>query len=275
MHPLGEKYLRKEMLPFLWCPGCGNGTILHAALRAIDGLGIIDEVALVGGIGCSGWIPTYVKADVIHTLHGRTLAFATGLKMSGPTRKVIVFTGDGDCLGIGGNHCIHSARRNLDITVIMVNNQIYAMTGAQVAPTTPFAGTTKTTPYGNPEPPFDSCELVRAAGATYVARWTSGHFRQLSKGIAEAITHDGFAFIEVLTQCPTQAGRILHNTGDPTQLLDLLKANTVPIEAARKKGAAAIEGKLLIGTLVDDHQKPEYSTTYYGKLDRISGGSQE
>ncbi len=126
---MGEKYLRKDSLPFLWCPGCGNGTILAATVRAMDQLAVIDDVALIGGIGCSGWIPVYIRADVLHVLHGRTMAFGTGLKMSDPKRKVIVFTGDGDCLGIGGNHFIHAARRNLDMTVLMVNNQIYGMTG--------------------------------------------------------------------------------------------------------------------------------------------------
>ena len=181
MHPIGEKYLRKKPLPFLWCPGCGNGIIIGSFLRAVDRLGCNNQLALVGGIGCSGWMPTYINADTLHVLHGRTLAFATGLKMSDPKRKVIVFTGDGDCLGIGGNHFIHSARRNLDVTVIMVNNEIYAMTGGQVAPTTPYDGKTKTSPYGNKEIPFDGCELAKAAGATYIARWTAAHPKQLSK----------------------------------------------------------------------------------------------
>ena len=145
----------------------------------------------MGGIGCSGWIPVYIDADTLHSLHGRTLPFATGLKMSNPKRKVIVFTGDGDCLGIGGNHFIHTARRNLDITVIMVNNRIYGMTGGQVAPTTPLKAKTKTSFYGNPEDPFDACELAKVAGATYVARWTAAHPLPLSRSIAEAIDPRG------------------------------------------------------------------------------------
>ena len=272
MHPIGEKYLRKEALPFLWCPGCGNGTILGATLRAIDQLGIIDQVALVGGIGCSGWIPTYIYADILHTLHGRALPFATGLKMSDPKRKVIVFTGDGDCLSIGGNHFIHSARRNIDFTVIMVNNQIYGMTGGQVAPTTPYDAKTTTSPHGNPEVPFDACELAKTSGATYVARWTAAHPRQLSKTIAEAISHEGFAFIEVLTQCPTQAGRIIYGIADSATLLDMLKSNTITIKAARKKNPEELKGKLLVGTLFQDDQKPEFVKSYYRTV-RVSGAS--
>jgi len=263
MHPIGEKYLRKEGLPFLWCPGCGNGTILGATLRAIDQLGIIDQIAFVGGIGCSGWIPTYINADVMHALHGRAVPCATGLKMSDPKRKVIVFTGDGDCLGIGGNHFIHSARRNIDITVIMVNNQIYGMTGGQVAPTTPHHAKTTTSPHGNPEVPFDACELAKASGATYVARWTAAHPRQLGKAIAEAIFHEGFAFIEVMTQCPTQAGRIIHGIADSATLLDTLKSNTIPVKAAKGKNPEQLEGKFLLGRLFHDKRKVEFSKSYY------------
>lgn len=262
MHPLGEKYLRKIALPFLWCPGCGNGTILSAAIRAIDSLDIRENIALVGGIGCSGWIPVYLEADTLHVLHGRAIPFATGLKMSDPKRKVLVFTGDGDCLGIGGNHFIHGARRNVDITVIMVHNQIYGMTGGQVAPTTPNAGKTKTSPYGNPEHPFNGCELAKAAGATYVARWTTGHPRQLANALAEAISHAGFSYVEVLTQCPTQAGRVIHGTADPAKLLDTIKAATIRVKAAAGKPEEEWQGKLLLGTLHHDPNKPEFASLY-------------
>ncbi len=263
MHPIAERYLRKDALPFLWCPGCGNGTILGAAIRAIDELDIIDEIALVGGIGCSGWIPTYINADVMHVLHGRALPCATGRKMSDPNRRIIVFTGDGDCLGIGGNHFIHAARRNLDITVVMVNNQIYGMTGGQVAPTTPSMAKTSTSPSGNPELPFDACELAKGAGATYIARWTAGHPRQLRRAMREAISHEGFAFVEVLTQCPTQAGRIMHGTADPATLLDMLTSNSVTITAAKKRSPQELQGKFLIGTLLKDSKKPEFSKSYF------------
>lgn len=262
MNPLGETYLRKSALPFLWCAGCGNGTVLSASLRAIDRLQIIDNAAFVGGIGCSGWIPVYIDADTLHTLHGRPLAFATGLKLSNPARKVIAFTGDGDCLGIGGNHFIHCARRNLDVTVILVNNQIYGMTGGQVSPSTPCRAVSKTSVYGNPESPFDAAELARAAGATYIARWTTAHPVQLSRAIEAAILHEGFSLVEVLSQCPTQAGRLTHGTGDPAGVLDILKSKTVSIKKAQKMTAEELTGQLVIGTLFETDQKPEFVCSY-------------
>ena len=148
MHPLAEKYLRKAGLPFIFCPGCGDGTVLNVFLRAVDEMGIFSDLALVGGIGCSGWLPTYLKSDVLHVLHGRAIPFACGLKLTDPRRKVVVFTGDGDCAGIGGNHFIHGARRNIDLTVIMINNGIYGMTGGQAAPTTPLRSGPRPRPTG-------------------------------------------------------------------------------------------------------------------------------
>ncbi|MGD2272044.1 MAG: thiamine pyrophosphate-dependent enzyme [Desulfobacterales bacterium] len=262
MNPIGEKYLRQSALPFLWCSGCGNGTVLNAAIRAIDELGIIKDVALVGGIGCSGWIPVYVKADVMHTLHGRPLAFATGLKMSNPQRKVIVFSGDGDCLGIGGNHFIHTARRNLDVTLILVNNQIYGMTGGQVSPCTPQETKSKTSVYGNPETPFDAVELARAAGASYISRWTTAHPIQLHKAIAGAIEHEGFALVEALSQCPTQAGRLSHGISEPVQLLDMIKSHTISIKKAQKAGPEDMQGKYVIGNLLKNREALEFACSY-------------
>jgi 2-oxoglutarate ferredoxin oxidoreductase subunit beta len=262
MNPFGEKYLRKKALPFLWCPGCGNGTVLNSAVRAIDELGIIDKVALVGGVGCSGWMPVYIDADTLHALHGRTLAFATGLKVSDPSRKVIVFTGDGDCLGIGGNHFIHSARRNLDVTVILINNQIYGMTGGQVSPSTPRRAKSKTSVFGNPEYPFDAFELAKAAGASYIARWTTAHPAQLSQSIAEGIAHEGFALIEVLSQCPTQAGRLTHGVGDPAAVLEILKSSTINIKRAKRMAPEELQGKLLIGILHKGDQNVEFVRSY-------------
>jgi len=262
MNPLGEKYLRKEALPFLWCVGCGNGTVLNAAIRAIDKLGIFEKTAFVGGIGCSGWIPVYINADTLHTLHGRTLAFATGLKMSDPSRKVIVFTGDGDCLGIGGNHFIHCARRNLDVTVILVNNQIYGMTGGQVSPATPWRARSKTSVFGNPESPFDAARLAQAAGATFIARWTTAHPVQLSRSIAEAISYEGFALVEVLSQCPTQAGRLTHGVSDPAAVLEILKSKTINIKRAQKATPEELKDKMPIGTLHRDDQGLEFVCSY-------------
>ncbi len=271
MNPIGEKYLRKSALPSIWCPGCGNGTVLSAALRAIDELEIIDRVGLVGGIGCAGWIPVYINADVMHTLHGRTLPFATGLKMSDPSRKIIVFSGDGDCLGIGGNHFIHSARRNIDITVILVNNQIYGMTGGQVSPCTPLVAKSKTSVFGNPEMPFDSTKIARAAGATYIARWSAGQPRQLTRAIKEAIEHKGFSLVEVLSQCPTQAGRVTHGMADPTKLLNLLRSNTISVKKAEKATAEERAGKMLMGTIFNSDEDVEFSESYKNLVERATG----
>lgn len=271
MNPLGEKYLRKSALPSIWCPGCGSGTVLSATLQAIDELDIIDDVALVGGIGCAGWIPVYINADVMHTLHGRTLPFATGLKMSDPKRKVIVFSGDGDGLGIGGNHFIHAARRNIDITVVLVNNQIYGMTGGQVSPCTPAIAKSKTSVYGNPEKPFDSTQLAKVAGATYIARWMTNQPRQLARAIKEAIEHKGFSLVEAFSQCPTQAGRVTHGMADPTKLLKVLKSNTISVKKAEKLTEEEINGKLLLGTIYKTEDQQEFSESYEDLVARATG----
>jgi len=263
MHPLADKYIRKRTLPLIFCPGCGDGTVLNVFLRAVDDLGIFKDLALVGGIGCSGWLPTYLQSDVLHVLHGRAIPFACGLKLTDPRRKVVVFTGDGDCVGIGGNHFIHAARRNIDLTVIMINNGIYGMTGGQVAPTTPLQGRTQTSPYGNLEPPFDVCELARSAGATYVARWTAAHPVQLLKTIKEGIEHPGFAFLEVMAQCPTQAGRYIEGTSNPGELLNLLKKRAVSLEKAKESAPDEMTGKFVVGKLHHLTGKREFTQAIY------------
>jgi 2-oxoglutarate ferredoxin oxidoreductase subunit beta len=213
-----DKYIRNR--PSAFCVGCGDGTILNCFVRAIDDLEIpTDKVLCVSGIGCSAWIPSpYFNGDTLHTTHGRALAFATGAKAFNSDLATVVFTGDGDGAGIGGNHLIHAARRNIDITTILVNNLSYAMTGGQIAPTTPRGERTATSPYGNPESPFDTVRLVEAAGATYVARWTTNHVLELTRSIKEAILHPGFSFIEVLSQCPTQQRRMF-GMRDPVHVL--------------------------------------------------------
>lgn len=266
MHPLAEKFIRKEALPLIFCPGCGDGTVLNIFLRAVEDMGIFQDLALVGGIGCSGWLPTYIRADVLHVLHGRAIPFAMGLKLTDPRRKVVVFTGDGDGVGIGGNHFIHGARRNIDLTVIMLNNGIYGMTGGQVAPTTPVQGRTQTSPYGNLEYPFNVCELARAAGATYVARWTTAHPYQLGKAIKEGINHEGFSFIEVISQCPTQAGRYMEGTSDPGELLSLIKKRTISVERAREISPADLKGKIIVGRIFQTKEKKEFSKALYENL---------
>ena len=226
-----DKYVRSQ--PSAFCPGCGGGIILNCFIRAIDELDLDkDKILAVSGIGCSAWIPSpNFNGDTLHTTHGRAIAFATGAKTFNPALTTVVFVGDGDGAGIGGNHLIHAARRNIDLTVILVNNMSYAMTGGQIAPTTLHGETTVTSPYGNPESPFDITHLVRAAGASYVAKWSTYHVVELTRSIKEAITHKGFSFIEVLSQCPTQQRRIFNLRGPidslPPRILDMFAESIV------------------------------------------------
>ncbi len=257
MNPLGEKYLRKNFLPFIFCPGCGDGMIVQAFLEAVDSLGIIDDLALAAGIGCSAWIPVYVHADVLKVLHGRAIPAAIGLKATRPSRKVVVFTGDGDGLAIGGNHLLHAARRNIDITVVMVNNQIYAMTGGQVAPSTGVGSRTQTTPYGNLEKPLDGCKVAMAAGATMVSRWSTAHLKALSRSFQEAITHKGFSFVEVISQCPVQTGRYILGSGAPQFNLQWIKERCVQVDDASKMAEAEDKGKIPVGDFLRV-EKPEF-----------------
>lgn len=258
MHPIAEKYLRKSALPTIFCPGCGHGTVLNAFLRTIDNLDIFDSLGLVSGIGCSSWTPVFVNTDVLHTLHGRAIAFATGLKISNPKLEVVVFTGDGDCAGIGGNHLIHAARRNIDMTVLMLDNAIYGMTGGQVSPTTPTNAKSQTTPYGNPEPEFDICALVTSAGATHVARYTTAQPRTLIKGIKGAIEHKGFSFLHIISQCPTQAGRYVYGMTQPDEYLQMIKKNTITLSGAQRCSKAELKGKIITGILHECDDRPEF-----------------
>jgi len=225
-----DKYVRSQ--PSAFCPGCGGGIILNCFLRAIDDLGLDqDKILAVSGIGCTAWIPSpNFNGDTLHTTHGRAIAFATGAKAFNPELTTVVFTGDGDGAGIGGNHLIHAARRNIDLKVILVNNMSYAMTGGQIAPTTMHGETTVTSPYGNPEFPFDITQLVRAAGASYVAKWSTYHVIELTNAIKEALQHKGFSFIEILSQCPTQQRRIFNLRGPldtlPPRILDMFMEST-------------------------------------------------
>jgi 2-oxoglutarate ferredoxin oxidoreductase subunit beta len=234
-----DKYVRSQ--PSAFCPGCGGGIILNCFLRAIDDLGMDqDNILAVSGIGCTAWIPSpNFNGDTLHTTHGRAIAFATGAKAYNPDLTTVVFTGDGDGAGIGGNHLIHAARRNINLKVILVNNMSYAMTGGQIAPTTLHGETTVTSPYGNPEFPFDITQLVKAAGASYVAKWSTYHVIELTNAIKEAIQHKGFGFIEVLSQCPTQQRRIFNLRGPleslPPRILDMFKEGTV-IKGRPEKG---------------------------------------
>ncbi len=211
LHPM-DSLLRGERLPHIWCQGCGLGTALTSFVSALQWLeknkGLnLDKVAVVSGIGCTGRIAGYVRLDSFHTTHGRAIPFASGLKLANPELKVIVVSGDGDIAGIGGNHLIHAARRNLDITVLCVNNFNYGMTGGQVGPTTPHEARAVTSQYGNFEYPFNLPYLAAASGASFVSRWTVLHARQLEWTLREALVHPGFSFVEVIAPCSTAYAR--------------------------------------------------------------------
>ena len=199
-----EQFLRMERMPHIWCPGCGIGTTVNCFARAIEQCGIdLDKLIIVSGIGCTGRVAGYLKLDSYHTTHGRAIPFATGLKLANPELQVVVYSGDGDLAAIGGNHFIHAARRNVDITVICVNNFNYAMTGGQAGPTTPEHAKGTTAPYGVIEHPFNMPSLAESCGAVYVARWTAYHVRQLTKSMVAAMSKKGFSFVEIIAPCPT------------------------------------------------------------------------
>lgn len=249
-HPM-EKYIRPGSRVTTFCPGCGDGIIAHSVLRAVDRLdGGIDDYVFVSGIGCAAWIPSpYFAADTLHTTHGRPIAFATGVVLARPDRRVVVISGDGDLGAIGGNHLIHAARRDLDLTVICVNNRIYGMTGGQVAPTTPVGVRTTTTPAGANERPFDLCKLVEAAGASHVARWTAAHPRQITRAVMRAVEHSGFSFIEIVTQCPVHFGK-LSGEGRAVAMMDLMRDNSVTVRQAAKLSPEELGQRWVIGDLV-------------------------
>ena len=262
-HP-NLKYIRGKKLPHMFCQGCGCGEILNCLLFAIDELKLdMSKMVAIGGVGCSSRIPAYLDMYAIHGIHGRNLAYATGVKLAKPELKVIVLTGDGDCGAIGGNHLIHAARRNLDVTVIMDNNGSYAMTGGQLAPTTPTGLYTTTTPRGNIERPFDICKLVEAAGGTYIARWTTAHPAALIHAIKQGLTHKGFAFIEVVSQCPTIYGRYALGISDPVENIEYLRKNSVTKEQAEKLPSEELVGKIVIGKFVEK-QLPTLEDAYLG-----------
>jgi 2-oxoglutarate ferredoxin oxidoreductase subunit beta len=247
-----DKYLRQDRLPHIFCSGCGIGPAIGCLLRAIDRTGTDpDKMIVVSGIGCSGRAAGYVKLDSFHTTHGRAIPFATGLKLGNPELNVVVFSGDGDLASIGGNHLIHAARRNITMTVICINNFNYGMTGGQVGPTAPLETRTTTTPYGNIEAPFNLPYLVSASGATYVARWTVFHIRQLDKAVAEAIVKPGFSFVEVIAPCPTQFGR-MNKKPQGLDLMRYYKEKSVLKNGADPKDAGIeLNGPILVGKFVD------------------------
>lgn len=267
---LVQKYFRQDKLPHIWCPGCGHGIITRAITKAIDNAGLErDNVCIVSGIGCSSRASGYLNFDTLHTTHGRALAFATGIKFAKPHMKVIVITGDGDCTAIGGNHFIHACRRNIDITTIVFNNNIYGMTGGQYSPTTPKNEKGTTAPYGNIDRPFDICELASASGASYVARGTSYHVKMLEDLITKGINNKGFSVIEALSVCPTYYGR-KNKKGTAIDILKMQKENCLTKKQALKLPIEKLEGKTLIGEMKNTKYL-EY-TEEYEKVINIAQG---
>ena len=252
------KYLREDRLPHIFCPGCGNGTIINTFFKGMEEANMdFDNIAMVSGIGCSSRIPGYIKCDSLHTTHGRALSFATGLKVSNPDLDVVVFTGDGDCASIGGNHLIHAARRNINLTVICINNNIYGMTGGQISPTSPKGSYGSTAPYGNRDKPFHLAELVAAAGATYVARWTTVQVESAVKSIKKGLKNKGFSFIEIVSQCPTYFGR-KNKMKTPVKMMDHIKNSTIYINNTKLMSEHELADKIVVGEFVDK-SAPEFT----------------
>lgn len=252
-------YVAWERLPHLWCAGCGHGIVLKSLCMALAGLGIPPDKALLAtGIGCSGRSGDYVRCHRFQGTHGRTLGFATGIKLARPELTVICLMGDGDCGAIGGNHFLHAARRNLDVTAIVSNNFNYGMTGGQFSPCTPENSVTSTSRNGTTDPPLDFCGLAELAGANYVARSSAYHVRELQQLLGEAIQKKGFSLVEVLTGCPTYYGRYNRIGGGP-EMMEWLKTNTVPLEKYRKLPAEEREKVYWRGRLAD-REKPDFLT---------------
>ena len=267
-----DTFLRQDKLPHIWCPGCGNGIVINALIRAIEKTEIDpDNVVIVSGIGCSSRANGYMNFCALHTNHGRALPYATGVKMFNPKLKVIVVTGDGDCTSIGGNHFIHACRRNIDITTVVFNNNNYGMTGGQFSPTTPLGSKTKTSVYGSIDTPFDICSLAAAAGATYVARSTVYHVNMLINQIAEGINHQGFSVVEAVCDCPTLYGRLNKKGAAPDMLLGF-KENAVMKAKADTMTEEEMKGKIVIGNFAKRVDRKEYTAQYDSIIESAKGG---
>jgi len=264
------EYLRQEKkFPGVWCAGCGIGIVMGALIRAIDDLGLDkDSVAVISGIGCTGRMPVYLDFNTMHTTHGRALAFATGLKVARPEMHVIAVMGDGDALAIGGNHFIHAARRNVGITSIIVNNQIYGMTGGQASPTTPTNMLATTAPYGNLDQPFPITDLAIAAGASFVARSTVYHVTELNRFIEKALKTPGFAVVEAVSYCHTTYGRI-NRLGSAVAMMRAIREHSTTQAAYQRKPAEERDPQAIVrGIFYDEAEKPEYSALYQQLVDK-------
>ena len=260
-HIVHEYLRRSKKFPHVWCSGCGNGIVLSAIIRAIHSLSYKrDDVVMVSGIGCSSRMPVYVDFNTLHSVHGRAITFATGIKLANPKLKVIVITGDGDALSIGGNHFIHAARRNIDITTIIINNSIYGMTGGQYSAASPYGDIATTAPYSHIEQPFKISELAVTAGASFVARGDVYHAAMLKELIEKGLENDGFSVVEAISQCHTQYGK-LNKKGSHINMMQAQKKNAVRIEKAEKMTEKELEGKFTIGVLMNK-KLPNYVEQY-------------
>lgn len=273
MEQLIDKYFRPGRLPHIWCPGCGNGIVTGAIVKAIDTLALEkDSVAVISGIGCSSRASGYLDFNTVHSAHGRALPVATGVKLADPSLNVIVVTGDGDATAIGGNHLIHAARRNIDMTVVLYNNSIYGMTGGQYSPMTPYGSKATTAPYATIEHDFDITELAKAAGATFVARATTFHTQVLIDLIAKGIQHKGFSIIEAVSACPISFGR-QNKLGGPADMMKWQRDHAVMLPAWNKMTDEQRQGKFPIGLLYEVTDCKEYTEAYDELIARAQGGN--
>lgn len=270
-----ESKLRTDRLPTQWCPGCGDGMVLKALIRAIDANGWdMKDVCLVSGIGCSGRISSYVNCNTVHTTHGRPLPYATGIKLMHPAKHVIVVSGDGDGLAIGGNHFIHACRRNIDLKYIVINNFIYGLTNSQASPTTPQGMWAVTQPFGNIDQPFDSCNLAIGAGGTFVARSTALDLFKLEKILTESFKHKGFSFVEVFSGCPVNFGK-KNELGTPQKMDSWINEMIVPLAKWNALSKEEKKGKFPIGILKQDAEADEYCEEYEKLVARIQAEKSE
>jgi 2-oxoglutarate ferredoxin oxidoreductase subunit beta len=266
-----EPFLRMDRMPSIWCPSCGIGTTVNCFARALTECGLnLDKVAVVSGIGCTGRVAGYVNLDSFHTTHGRPVAFATGLKLANPELKLVVYSGDGDLFAIGGNHFIHAARRNIDMTVVCVNNHTYGMTGGQVTPTTPGSAVASTTPYGAFEQAFSLPYVADSCGAVYVARWTTYHVRQVAKAMREALLKPGFSFIEIIAPCPTLYAR-RNKLGDGLEAMRYYKEKSVIKNGAdTREVGIGFQEEIICGKFVD-RERPTWIEGYNSQHQAILG----
>ena len=267
-----DKYLRTDKMPTLWCWGCGDGVILKAIIRAIDRVGwSMDDVCVVSGIGCSGRMSSYIDCNTVHTTHGRAIAYATGIKLANPGKHVIVVTGDGDGLAIGGNHTIHGCRRNIDLNHILVNNFIYGLTNSQTSPTTPRGFWTVTAQYGNVDPSFDAAKLAIAAGATFVGRESVTNPEKIERLLAKGFEHDGYSFFDIFSNCHVNLGR-KNKMSEAVQMLKWLDSRTVSKAKFDALSEDERAGLFPLGVLHEDNGRTEYTKAYQKVIDAAQSG---